>query len=104
MKILTEAPVENEPGTPSTDAGEQAVANAKGEEVFKGDFYCLLEDKMGHFILIRLADGADAYFQGDDADKVEEEYQAMDKKFEDDAEFTKKFDEWAQQYDEILEV
>lgn len=66
--------------------------------------YRLSTDYMGFYELVRLADNASAYFQGEDADLWRRNMSALEATYGDDeAGLTRSFDFLCEGYDEILE-
>jgi hypothetical protein len=66
--------------------------------------YSLWEDRIGHFKLVRLSDGAEAYFQGEDADLWRRNMDAIEATHADnEATLNRSFNTLCEGYDEILE-
>lgn len=101
-KQLTEAPVEIEPDTPSTPEGEEAVVSTDGEVIHQGDFYVLKSTPERTYIIVRLADGAYAEFDVEDTPEMDTDINQFIDQEED--QFMNAFDEWAQNFDIVLEL
>jgi len=102
FKQLNEAPVEIEPETPSTPEGEAAVDHSDGEIIHQGDFYVLKSTPEETYIIVRLADGAMAKFEVDDTPEIDTDINKMLDFDEND--FISAFDEWAANFDIVMEL